>query len=409
MAAEFKLPELGENVDKGTVVRVLVKPGDKVAKDQGVVEVETDKASIEVPSNVAGTVSDVLVKVGEKVKPGQVIFTLTGAEAPKTAAAPKIEPKRTEVPAPKAPEPKPVAARVEPASSGPVAASPAVRRFAREIGVDISQVPAGADGHVTVDDVKAFAAHSRSTAPQPASAGLPDFSKWGQVERTPMSGVRRATAEHMAAAWGQVPAVTQHDRADITEFEALRKKNSASGSKITVTALALKLVAAALKHFPQFNASVDMGKGEVVYKKYVNVGVAVATDRGLLVPVIRDVDKKSVLALSQELAGLAEKARAKKLALEDMQGGCFTITNLGGIGGTAFSPIVNWPEVAILGMARSSMQPVYLNGAFVPRLMLPLSLSYDHRLIDGADAARFLRWVCEAVEQPMSLAFEGLI
>jgi len=240
---------------------------------------------------------------------------------------------------------------------------------------------------------------------------LPDFSKWGEIEREPMSKVREKTATHLSGAWATVPHVTQFDKADITEMEKLRKqfapKAEAEGGKLTMTAILLKICAAALRVFPQFNASVDMQNKEIVYKKYLNIGVAVDTDRGLLVPVIRDVDDKNIVDLSVELTQIAQKTRDRKLSLEEMQGGNFTISNLGGIGGTAFTPIVNAPEVAILGVSRSKYEPVYDNGKFEPRLMLPLSLSYDHRLIDGADGARFIRWVVEAIEQPFKIVLEG--
>jgi pyruvate dehydrogenase E2 component (dihydrolipoamide acetyltransferase) len=248
-------------------------------------------------------------------------------------------------------------------------------------------------------------------APGPAPVTLPDFAKWGAIERKPMRAVRRTTAERLGTAWAQIPHVTQFDVADVTVIEQLRqqfgKRAEAAGGKLTVTAIALKVVAAALKAFPQFNASVDMATSEIVYKQYVHIGIAVDTDRGLLVPVIRDVDRKNILQISAELAQVSEKARTGKATLEEMQGGCFTITNLGGIGGTHFTPIVNHPEVAILGLSRSRMEPVWTDGAFVPRLMLPLSLSYDHRVIDGADGIRFLRWVAEALEQPFLLSLQG--
>jgi pyruvate dehydrogenase E2 component (dihydrolipoamide acetyltransferase) len=247
-----------------------------------------------------------------------------------------------------------------------------------------------------------------------AAVPLPDFTKWGDVERKPMSNIRRKTAEHLSNAWNTIPHVTQHDRADITAVEGLRKRFAPqaerAGGKLTMTAIALKIVAGALQRFPQFNSSVDVARNEIVYKKAIHVGVAADTPRGLLVPVIRDVDRKGILDLSKELAQVSEKARSGKLGLDEMQGGGFTITNLGGIGGTSFTPIVNWPEVAILGISRGSWEPVWHpgsvedEGAFEPRLLLPLSLSYDHRVIDGADAARFLRWICEAFEQPFVLA-----
>ncbi len=304
----------------------------------------------------------------------------------------------------------------EPSRSGRVvAASPSVRRLAREIGVDIGQVSGtGPSGRISIADVKAHAKKMNEGPRVPGASvavTLPDFTKWGQIERKPMSGIRLKTAQHMSTAWSNVPQVTQFDQADTTELEAHRKrfgeKTKAAGSKLTVTAILLKVAASALKAFPQFNASVDMAASEIVYKKYIHVGVAVDTDRGLLVPVIRDVDEKNILQISIELAQLAEKARNKKLSLEEMQGGTFTITNLGGIGGTNFSPIVNFPEVAILGVSRGGAEAVYHNGKFEPRTMLPLSLSYDHRVIDGADAARFLRWICEALQDPFLLGLEG--
>jgi pyruvate dehydrogenase E2 component (dihydrolipoamide acetyltransferase) len=303
----------------------------------------------------------------------------------------------------------------------PVPAAPHVRRLARELGLDIYNVAGtGPAGRISEDDVKACAkatltaAMSAAQAPQAtriAEPKLPDFAKWGKVERVSMRGVRRKTAEHLRESWITIPHVTQHDRADITELEQLRAKFAPraeeAGGKMTVTAIALKVCASALKVFPQFNASIDMEHEEIVYKQYINIGVATDTDRGLLVPVIRDVDKKNIVELAAELSQLSKKARDKKLTPGEMEGGTFTITNLGGIGGTAFTPIVNHPEVAILGLSRSRMEPEWINGKFEPRLILPLSLSYDHRLIDGADAARFLRWIAEAFEQPFLLSVQG--
>ena len=422
MSVEFRLPELGENIKQGDVVRVMVKPGDAVKKDQPLIEVETDKASVEVPSTTAGVVGTLLVKKGDKVKPGQVLMTLDApgvvsapapangapkAAAPAAAAAPTPAPKAAApVPAP-APSAAPVTTG---APSGP--AAPSVRKFAREIGVDISQVRGtGSDGRISIEDVKAYA---RAKAAAPAAGGgaapavLPDLAKWGPVESKPMTGVRRATSRHMTLAWTHIPHVTQHDKADVTEFEEFRKGYAKkAGVTLTVTALAVKVVAAALKRFPQFNVSVDEASEAVVWKSYCHVGIAVDTERGLLVPVLRDADKKGLKTIAAEVGVLAGKARDKKLALDDMQGGCFTITNLGGVGGTGFTPIVNWPEVAILGLSRSTLEPTWREGEFVPRLMMPLSLSYDHRVIDGADAARFLRWVAEALSNPLVLAIEG--
>jgi pyruvate dehydrogenase E2 component (dihydrolipoamide acetyltransferase) len=300
-------------------------------------------------------------------------------------------------------------------------AAPSVRQLAREIGVDINQVQgSGAGGRISLEDVKRYARdlHAKPASQQFRGAlpavTLPDFTKWGAIERQPMTNVRRATAERMTQSWATIPHVTQFDRADITVLEQLRQRYDAqraqsAGGRLTVTAIVLKVVAAALKRFPQFNASVDMTTHEIIQKTYYHIGVAVDTDRGLLVPVIRHVDQKNILALSVELTQLAERARSRKTTIEEMQGGTFTITNLGGLGGTNFTPIINAPEVAILGLARGSMEPVYNDstGQFTPRLMLPLALSYDHRLIDGADGVRFLRWVVEALQQPFLLALEG--
>ena len=426
MATEFKLPELGENIESGDLIKILVSVGDRVEKDQPVIELETEKATIEVPSSVSGTVKEIHVKAGQKIKVGQLVLTVEDGAAGKAEA--KVE-KKAE-PAPTAPEEKaktamaPAAVRPPAPPPRPEAprevapAAPSVRRLARELGIDINKVPgSGPGGRISDEDVKAYAKHlitegaaARPTA-APAAAPLPDFSKWGEIERKPMSNVRRKTAEHMSHAWTTIPHVTHYDKADITELEQFRKRHSeqakAAGGKLTVTAVALKVVASALKVFPQFAASIDVARDEIVYKKYCHIGVAVDTDRGLLVPVIRDADKKNIIELAVELQKVSEKARSKKLTLEDMTGGVFTITNLGGLGGTAFSPIVNAPEVAILGMARGSVEPIFLNGLFQPRLMLPLSLSYDHRLIDGADAARFLRWVAEALEQLSLLPLQG--
>jgi pyruvate dehydrogenase E2 component (dihydrolipoamide acetyltransferase) len=297
----------------------------------------------------------------------------------------------------------------------PAPAAPSVRRMARELGVDINDVSgSGAGGRISAEDVKAHVNRLVTAAMTPggaAAAVLPDFSRWGEIERQPMRAVRRKTAEHLLAAWTTIPHVTQHDLADVTALEDLRKRFAkqveAAGGNLTVTAIAVKVVASALKVFPQFNVSVDMSAEEIIQKKYVHIGVAVDTDRGLLVPVIRDADAKNITQLSVELAQLSEKARQHKLSLDEMQGGCFSISNLGGIGGTAFTPIVNTPEVAILGISRARLEPVYQGTELVPRLLLPLSLSYDHRVVDGADGIRFLRWIVEALEQPFLLLLQG--
>jgi pyruvate dehydrogenase E2 component (dihydrolipoamide acetyltransferase) len=460
--SEFTIPNLGDGVAQGDVLRVLVKPGDTVASEQPVLELETDKATVEVPINVGGTVKEVRVKPGDKVKPGQAVLVIDdGGEtekatketkAPKETKASKEQPsappaEQSEAPpsppaAERSEEPEkkrapvvdirerqvaapPVSAATTPAvpTTASAPASPSVRRVAREIGVDISQVTGtGPGGRITEEDVKGFARQILSSmgggaiAPGPARPGaavpaLPDFAKWGDIERKPMSGVRRKTAEHLSNAWSMIPHVTQFDKADMSVLEEIRPKYAAEverqGGKLTVTAVITKIVATALRRFPQFNASIDMTTNTIVYKKYVHVGIAVDTEHGLLVPVVRDADQKNIVQLAVEIQQLAQKAKARKLSLDEMSGGSMSITNLGGIGGTAFTPIVNWPEVAILGISRGSVEAVFKDGQIVPRQMLPLSLSYDHRVIDGADAIRFLRWVVDAIEQPFTVMLRG--
>lgn len=417
MSFEFKLPELGENITKATIVGVLVSAGDPIQPGQAVLELETDKAVLEVPSDVGGTVTAVHVKSGQEIGIGQLLFTLEPAPAQPAAEAAAASTPAPAAPAPAAPAPAPAPQppAPEPAASGEAAAAaPSVRRFARELGVEVAEVPgSGPAGRVTMEDVKTHVrvgAGGRGPATLTA-APLPDFGKWGPVQREPMNNVRRATARNLGQSWPTTPMVTQFDKADITELENLRaqygKRVEAAGGKLTPTAIILKVVAAALKRFPQFNASIDMASEEIIFKQYMHVGVAVDTDRGLLVPVLRDVDQKNVIQLAVELGQIAQKARDRKLGLDDMQGGCFTISNLGGIGGTGFTPLVNAPEVAILGVSRGSLEPVWSDGQWQPRQLLPLSLTYDHRLIDGADGARFLRWVCEALEKPFLLMLEG--
>ena len=406
-SAEFKLPELGENIHQGDLVRLMISPGAQVSEGQPVMELETDKAVVEVPSSLTGIVKDVHVSQGETIKVGQTIFTLEPGARQSTSQRPSRAEEvhdharaafqaviqsegKTEEQAlpPDQPQAAPVttfsmplhldrAAGVE--HRGPVPAAPHVRRLARELGIDIHNVTGnGPGGRISENDVKV---HAKSMIAAASGAGpasthvkqpaLPDFSKWGKIERVSMRGVRRKTAEHMWEAWSAIPHVTQQDKADITELEHLRTKfapkAAEAGGKMTVTAIALKVCASALKIFPQFNASIDMENEEIVYKQFINIGVAVDTERGLLVPVLRDVDKKNIVELAAELTGLSKKARDKKLTPADMEGGTFTITNLGGIGGTGFSPIVNYPEVAILGLSRSSTEPVWMENKFEPR------------------------------------------
>ena len=483
--AEFKVPELGENVAGGDVTSVLVKVGDTIAVDQNVLELETDKATVEVPSSVAGRVTDIKVKPGDKVQVGSVVLVVeeraSGESSPKAqssnpkaqqdAKAESPEPKAKEsepaesgaeeseaeepkgeepkgkkpekvvsMPARQAPESKKPSPRAEAAEAQPkprsqspkpknegvaAPAAPSVRRLAREIGVNIDEVQgSGPQGRISEEDVKEHARRMLSSMPStPLAPGtgraaperpvmpLPDFSRWGEIERQPMSSIRRTTSERLSHAWTTIPHVTQFDKADITGLEELRKKYreqvSAAGGNLTVTAMLVKVIATAVKQFPQFNASLDTQSNDIIYKKYVNVGVAVDTDRGLLVPVVRNADQKNITDIAIGVHQLAEKARNRKLTLEEMSGGGITISNLGGIGGTYFTPIVNWPEVAILGVSRGIVESVWRHDTFEPRQLLPLSLSYDHRVIDGADAMRFLRWVIEAIEQPFLLSLSG--
>lgn len=430
---EFKLPELGENITKATIIKVLVAVGEKVNIDQSVLELETDKATIEVPSTASGTITELLVAEGDVIEIGTVIFKVSEGSAvqsqplaPVAASvsvstviaekAVEIVPQQTVV----ADAPKVIPVENQPPILQNAApAAPSVRRLAREIGVDVNKVKGtGPGGRILLDDVKAYskALHQQRNEIQHIKAEqhqepLPDFSKFGAVERQPMSNIRYKTAEHLSYAWHTIPHVTQFDKADITALEEFRKSYAKTaekqGVKLTVTAILVKIIASALKKFPQFNASVDMQAKEVIYKQYLNIGIAVDTEFGLIVPVIKNADQLNVIEISREMNAHAEKARNKKASIADMQGGCFTITNLGGIGGTFFTPIINAPEVAILGVSRGNMEPVYIDGKFEPRLLLPLSLSYDHRVIDGADGIRFLRWVIDAIENPMKFIIEG--
>jgi pyruvate dehydrogenase E2 component (dihydrolipoamide acetyltransferase) len=436
---EATVPDIGDFTDV-PVIEVLVKPGDRVEKDQGLVTLESAKATMEVPAPFAGVVREVKVKENDTVSRGSVIALIEGEGSPAKAAeapapaqtsrpaekveAPKAEPAPARAPAP-APEEKrsPASASsaqtsdVAPPRSPPVPfdadtvapdkvpyASPAVRAFARELGVDIARVHGSArGGRITKEDVQAFvkSALAGGVPSHVAAAGggglnlLPwpqvDFSKYGEVEEKPLSRIKKLSGANLARNWAMIPHVTQHESADITDMEAFRKQLGAENKEVKITPLVflIKAVVAALKQFPQFNASLDASGEKLVLKKYFHVGIAVDTPDGLIVPVIRDCDRKGLLELASELGEISKKARDRKLSPNDMSGGCFSISSLGGIGGTSFTPIINAPEVAILGVSRSTMRPVWNGSAFEPRLMLPLSLSYDHRVIDGADAARF--------------------
>ena len=421
MATEFKLPDLGEGVEAGDVVSVLVAEGDTVEIDQSVVELETDKALVEVPSSVAGTITEIHISAGDRVPVGSLLISVEEGEQQVTAdpepkaEAPAPAPKEEPEPTAREPEPTPPAARPPaPTSNGdPIPAAPSTRRLARELGVDLTQVAgSGPGGRISQDDVKA-AVRDRQTGSSVSVAPveLPDFSRWGNIERQPLSKVRQIIAKNMSQAWQQVAHVTQFDRADVTDLEAFRQRNKekteALGAKLTPTVLALKAIITALKTFPQFNASLDAGANEIILKHYYNLGIAVDTERGLLVPVIKDVNRKDILELALELGDISNRARTGKIGLDELQGGTFTVTNLGSLGVGEFTPIVNHPEVAILGLGRAREEATVREGRIEPRLIMPLALSYDHRVIDGADGARFMRKIVDALENPELMLMGG--
>jgi pyruvate dehydrogenase E2 component (dihydrolipoamide acetyltransferase) len=447
---EARVPDIG-NFDGVPVIEVLVKPGDPVRKDQGLVTLESDKATMEVPAPFDGTVKEVKVKEGDEVSEGSVIALIEtagapvsaipearseGAASPGTSASPSPSPQSStprgeeaKSPAPAQKEEAKVVPRdapdgdVPPQARPPLDAaiimpgdapyaSPAVRAFARELGVDIAQVKgSGRKGRIQREDVQAYVKHALASGARPAAAGgavgglnlLPwpkvDFAKYGEIEEQPLSRIKKISGANLARNWVMIPHVTQHEEADITELEAFRKQLGAENKDLKITPLVfqIKAVVAALKEYPHFNASLDESGEKLILKKYFHIGIAVDTPDGLVVPVIRDCDKKGLLDLARELGGISAKARDKKLGPADMSGGCFSISSLGGIGGTAFTPIVNAPEVAILGVSKAAMKPVWNGEKFKPRLMLPLSLSYDHRVIDGAAAARFAAFLARAL------------
>lgn len=467
MSQTFQLPALGENIAKAQVIGVLVSPGDHVEKDQSVIEVETDKASLEVPSPASGRVAELFVSEGDTIEVGKDFIRIETEGAASSGAKreqpAKAEPKRAEgkkAPAPKAqptPEPAPDDEALEaeevaeaaaadgaardgnaraaaeptrapaPRPSAPqraeaerrgAFAAPSVRRFAREIGVEIETVTgSGPGGRISIADVKE---HARTASHAPAAPparelepghGLEFQPREDAHERRPLSNVRRTIAERMTQSWTTIPHVTLHARADVTEIEEVRQRYKAhggkAGAKLTITAVLLKVVGSALKVFPQVNSSLEPKAGELLVKRSVHVGVAVDTERGLLVPVVRHVDHKNILELSSELAAISEKARTGKLKPDEMKGAGFTLTNLGGLGIAEFTPIINPPEAAVLGVGRAEEVPSLVEGELVARQKLPLSLSFDHRILDGADGARFLQWVVRALEDPLVLALEG--
>ncbi len=402
---QILVPDIG-NFKDVNVIEVMVKAGDTISAEDNLITLETDKAAMEVPSPYSGVIKEMKVKVGDKVSKDSVILLLESSDA---VSAPSAQPDHAVA----APAVAPVAAKpavasvavttIQPVVTGGKAhASPAIRRFARELGVDVAQVKgSGEKGRVTKDDVQNFV-KAAIAQPRGAAGGsglqvlaMPevDFAKFGAVEIKPLSRIQKISGANLHRNWVSIPHVTQFDEADISEMEAFRKQlgeeYAKQNIKITPLAFLLKAAVAALQKYPEFNASLDASGENLVLKQYFHIGVAVDTPEGLMVPVLRDVDRKGIVQLAKELGEISARARDKKLAAADMQGGCFTISSLGGIGGTAFTPIINAPEVAILGVSRASVKPVYKDGEFVPRLMLPLSLSYDHRVIDGASAVRF--------------------
>jgi pyruvate dehydrogenase E2 component (dihydrolipoyllysine-residue acetyltransferase) len=425
MPRSFALPDLGEGLTEAEIVAVLVREGDVIQEDAPLLEVETDKAQVEIPSPMSGRVEKVHVRPGETVKVGAVLITFAeagdGVARPTAPAQPPTAPTSVPPPVARASAPEPTSARER--QAGPVPATPATRRLARELGVDLRMVRGtGPGGRVTDDDVRsASTAPAASPAPARAAEAPPveakplapvgiepppllHFEQWGPIERAPLSHLRRTIAERMSLSARLVPHVTHFDRADITELDALIGRNLEAsrerGVTLTLTSFLLKASALALAAHPHFNASLDAAAGELILKRYCHVGVAVATDRGLIVPVIRDVDKKPLLDLARELSALAQRVRGGKATLDDLRGGTFTVTNIGALGGTGAIPIINYPEVAILGVARARPEPVVLDQQVVPRLMLPLTLTFDHRVADGADGARFAADIVRLLEHP---------
>jgi pyruvate dehydrogenase E2 component (dihydrolipoamide acetyltransferase) len=449
MARDFRLPDLGEGLTEAEIVSVLVAEGEEIKEDQAVLVVETEKAQVELPSPFGGRVDRVHVRSGQRVQVGAVLLSFADAGGAARPAPAPVAPAAASASAPAAAR-SPSAGTAPPASPAPSglppAATPSTRRLARELGVDLGQVRGtGPGGRISDDDVRgaasgarppaaATAGGARTSAP-PAARGqagaptpptpmepprplagpvalppLPRFEQWGPVEREPLRGIRRRSAEHLSLAWAVIPHVTQHDLADVTELETMRRRQQKRGdgsADLTLTVFLVKAVALALHAHPRFNASLDHATGELVLKRYYNVGVAVDTDQGLVVPVVRGVDGKGIHELAAELAQLVTRTREGKATLEDLRGGTFTVTNTGALGGTGATPIINYPEVAILGVGRARPTPVVRDGQIVPRLVLPLSLAFDHRVIDGMEAARFSTDLVGLLEAPERLFLEG--
>ena len=412
----IKIPDIG-GVAGVDVIEILVKVGDHITADTSVVTLESDKASMEIPASIAGQVTAILVKLGDKVAEGDAILTVNVTESQPVAAVPKQETVAQDSAVHTNDMPQispPVVANTQPISQPEpilesssatdlILASPSVRRFARSLGLNLRDITGSArNARIVREDVLAYVQQrmTKGDTNKVAAVNI-DFSQFGAVETKPINKIKRLTGSHMHYSWTTIPHVTQFDYADITDLEALRKaeiaRHANNGVKLTLLSFVCKVVSQALVVFPQFNSSLDASGEALIYKKYFNIGIAVETPQGLVVPVIKNIDKLSVYEIAKEMTRLSQKARDKGLTPAEMSGGCFTISSLGGIGGTAFTPVVNHPEVAILGLSRTSIQPVFVDGNFVPRLMLPLSLSYDHRVIDGAEGARFVRYLSESL------------
>jgi len=432
MSRSFVLPDLGEGLTEAEIVKVLVREGEVIAEDAPLLEVETDKATVEIPSPMSGRVEKIHVEPHQTVKVGQVLVTFgdAAAGAAATGQKPAAPPARPTAPAAQRAEVRTLPTSETPVRTGPVPATPSTRRLARELGVGLHTVHGtGPGGRITDDDVRA-AADRGATAPAPAARTertepaappaaakplathvteppLPNFEQWGAIERQPLSHLRRTIAERMTLSATVIPHVTHFDRADITDLDAIIQRNlapaKARGVTLTLTAFLLKAAALALREHPTFNATLDAAAGQLIVKRYVHVGVAVATERGLIVPVLRDVDAKPLLDVARELGALAQRVRDGKATLDDLRGGTFTVTNIGALGGTGAIPIINYPEVAILGVARARQEPVVRDGRVEPRLLLPLSLTFDHRVADGADGARFASAIVGRLEAPERL------
>ncbi|MGK5094161.1 2-oxo acid dehydrogenase subunit E2 [Deltaproteobacteria bacterium TL4] len=448
MSIEIKLPDLGDGIEGGDVISIMVSVGNNIAKNDPILELETDKATLEVPAPESGVVEEIKVKLGDNLKVGQVLLLLTpvvilGEIAEKHAETETVSANlfKAEIPyekaknlsvsepstsRPSSDSPVPAdqtvspSARINASSASPkklVPAAPSVRRFAREIGVEIAEVPgSGASGRISMEDVKKYSKKTRfsgttGTLGLSSTGPLPNFNIFGKTERLGMNKIRQITAQGLSASWNTIPHVTQFDKADITHLENLRKINKDAveeqGGKLTITGIIVKILAMALKKFPNFNVSLDLENKQLIQKYYYHIGVAVDTPQGLVVPVIRDVDKKNILQISRELTEISQKARSRKVTPTDLQGSCITLSNLGGIAGTGFTPIVNWPDVAILGVSKSEIEPVYQNGELKPALRMPLSLSYDHRVIDGVAGAKFLQYIVNVLENPFLISLEG--